>query len=216
LILENHEATTADRLLQLLKTRGPCSTADMAQALGLTGEAARQQVQKLVAQGWLAGELQAQAGVGRPRQRWFLTAAGHRRFPDAHAQLSVQLIQQVRQVFGEQGLDQLIAQREAETLALYRQRCNAQPLGERLQQLAALRAEEGYMARLEADGTDWLLIEDHCPICAAAQSCQGFCRSELQIFQAIAGPQAQVRREQHLLGEGESAGLRCVYRISSP
>lgn len=203
-------------MLQLLKTRGPCSTAEVAEALGLTGEAARQQIQKLVAQGWLAGELQAPSSVGRPRQRWFLTPAGHRRFPDAHAQLSVQLIHQVRQVFGERGLDQLITQREAEMLASYRQRCNAKPLGERLQQLAALRAEEGYMARLETDGPDWLLIEDHCPICAAAQACQGFCRSELQIFEAIAGPQAQVRREQHLLGEGESAGLRCVYRISSP
>ncbi|WP_342667331.1 helix-turn-helix transcriptional regulator [Comamonas composti] len=207
--MENSDTPTADRLLQRLKTQGPTTTAEMAQALGLTVEATRQQIQKLVAQGWLAGELQASATAGRPRQRWFLTSAGHQRFPDAHAQLSVQLIQQVRQVFGEPGLEQLIARREAEMLDSYRQRCHARSLGRRLEQLAAVRTEEGYMARLEADGRSWLLIEDHCPICAAAQACQNFCRSELQIFQAIAGPGARVQREQHLLADGS----RCVYRI---
>ncbi len=30
------------------------------------------------------------------------------------------------------------------------------------------------MARLEADGDDWLLIEDHRSICVAAEACQGF------------------------------------------
>jgi predicted ArsR family transcriptional regulator len=67
------------------------------------------------------------------------------------------------------------------------------------------------MARVErqADG-GWLLVEDHCPICAAARSCQGFCRSELQLFQEIVGPGASVTREQHLL----AGASRCVYRVT--
>ncbi len=67
------------------------------------------------------------------------------------------------------------------------------------------------MARLEQDGEDWLLIEDHCPICAAAQTCQGFCRAELRIFQEVIGTQATVTREEHLL----SNARRCVYRVSA-
>ncbi|MOA53348.1 hypothetical protein D3C78_1767980 [compost metagenome] len=80
---------------------------------------------------------------------------------------------------------------------------------QRLEQLAAIRSAEGYMARVESDGKDWMLIEDHCPICVAARTCQGFCRSELQLFQDIVGPEAQVSREQHLL----SGATRCAYRI---
>ena len=79
-----------------------------------------------------------------------------------------------------------------------------------MSRLAQLRAAEGYMARVEEDGQDWLLIEDHCPICAAAQSCQGFCRSELQLFQEVMGREAVVRREEHLL----AGARRCVYRVS--
>ncbi|QPF76105.1 transcriptional regulator [Roseateles sp. DAIF2] len=201
---------TADRILFFVKSRGAASTAALAAALGMTPEAARQQVQKLVASGLLEGRQEAVSGVGRPRQNWVLTAAGNGRFPDMHAQLTVQMIDSVRQVFGEEGLNRLIAQREAGARATYLQRCDGSSLQQRLEQLAAVRSEEGYMARVERDADDWLLIEDHCPICIAARSCQGFCRSELQLFQEVAGAEAQVRREQHLL----AGATRCVYRIT--
>ena len=202
-------APSTQRILYFVKSRGPVSTATLAKALEMTGEAARQHVQKLVAAGLIEGRQEAQAGAGRPRQNWVLTAAGHARFPDTHAQLTIKLIGSVRDLFGQDGLDKLIAQREQESRAAYAQACAAPDLATRLAQLAAVRDEEGYMARLEADGDDWLLIEDHCPICAAARTCQGFCRSELQLFQEVAGPGVTVMREQHMLADA----LRCVYRI---
>ena len=120
------------------------------------------------------------------------------------------LIGSIRQLFGEEGLDQLISKREIEMLHDYRQACQGvSSIADKLKIIAAIRWKEGYMARLEKQGQDWLLIEDHCPICAAAQSCQNFCRSELQLFQATLGEQALVTRQEHLL-----AGARlCVYRI---
>lgn len=200
---------TAERIVLFIKTQGSASIAILAQMLGLTPEAARQQVQKLVLSGLIEGRQEAAFGVGRPRQNWLLTELGHRRFPDAHAQLTAQLIGSVRQIFGEDGLDRLIAQREAEARVIYEQTCSGKSVLERLDQLAAQRTREGYMARIERDGDDWLLIEDHCPICVAARSCQGFCRSELQLFQEIIGSNASVKREQHLL----AGATRCMYRV---
>ena len=202
---------TTERILYFIKTKGPVSTASLARTLAMTGEAARQQVQKLVTAGLIEGRMEAQSGAGRPRQNWVLTEAGHARFPDTHAQLTIKLIGSVRQLFGEEGLDKLIAQREVVSRSAYALACPAPDLPTRLAQLAAIRDEEGYMARVEPDGKDWLLIEDHCPICAAARSCQGFCRSELQLFQEVVGPSANVVREQHLL----SNAMRCVYRITA-
>jgi predicted ArsR family transcriptional regulator len=201
---------TADRILFFIKTKGPASTATLAQAFGMTAEAARQQVQKLAASGFIEGQQEEIAGVGRPRQNWALTDAGNRKFPDTHAQLTVQLIGSVRQLFGEDGLDRLIAQREAESRTLYARARAGRTLPERLKRLAAMRTDEGYMARVERDGNDWLLIEDHCPICAAARTCQGFCRSELRLFQEVIGANAAVTREQHIL----AGARRCVYRIA--
>ena len=209
--LDNSEAPqTTERILYFIKTKGPVSTATLAKTLDMTGEAARQQVQKLVAAGLIEGRQEAQAGAGRPRQNWVLTEAGNARFPDTHAQLTIKLIGSVRQLFGEAGLDKLITQREEESRSAYALACSAPDLPTRLRQLATVRDEEGYMARVEADGDDWLLIEDHCPICAAARTCQGFCRSELQLFQEVVGPGASIVREQHLLANA----MRCIYRIS--
>ena len=49
------------------------------------------------------------------------------------------------------------------------------------------------------------------PICAAASSCQGFCRAELQMFRTLLGEKAEVERVEHLL----SGARRCAYRIRS-
>ncbi|MGJ7492324.1 helix-turn-helix transcriptional regulator [Variovorax sp. ZT4R33] len=203
--------STADRILFALKTRGPVATAALAAQLAITGEAARQQLQKLQAAGLIESRLQPQAGAGRPRSDWALTAAGHARFPDTHAQLTVQLLSTVREVFGEEGLDRLVAIREQATRTAYLQACDGiEALEPRLRRLAALRDAEGYMARVEPDGRDWLLIEDHCPICAAATSCLGFCRSELEVFREVAGPRGTLQREEHLI----AGARRCVYRIT--
>ncbi|QDD63844.1 HTH domain-containing protein [Herbaspirillum seropedicae] len=204
--------STADRILLRLKTRGPASASELAGELAMSAEAARQQIQKLAGDGLISSRQAAAARAGRPRQDWELTAAGHARFPDTHAQLTVQLIGSIRQLFGQAGLDKLIEQREVQMRAEYQQHCGRlNSLPRKLEKLAELRSAEGYMARVEKHGKQWLLIEDHCPICAAAQSCQGFCRSELQLFGEVLGGQAEITREEHLLAEGR----RCVYRITA-
>jgi predicted ArsR family transcriptional regulator len=136
--------------------------------------------------------------VGRPSRRWLLTAAGNARFPDRHADLTVQLIAQARAVFGEAGLDLLIGRAKRRSRRTTRWKSMASRAWRPgSQALADARDAEGYMAETEAqDDGSVLLIENHCPICAAARECQNFCRSELDIFQRVMGDQAgcQVER----------------------
>jgi predicted ArsR family transcriptional regulator len=206
-------ATTAapvDRILNLLKVQGPLSTASIASELGITVEAARQQIQKLLSGGLIEGRQASQTGPGRPSQSWALTEAGNARFPDTHPQLTVQLLGSIRQLFGEAGLDKLIDQRAVETRANYLATLKpVKGLKARLAKLAEIRSAEGYMAELHKDGRDWLLLENHCPICAAARTCQGFCRTELQLFAEIVGEDGSIEREEHVL----AGARRCAYRI---
>ncbi|MEX9953579.1 helix-turn-helix transcriptional regulator [Providencia rettgeri] len=199
-----------DKVLFCIKTKGPISTAVIANDLNMTGEAARQHIQKLTSLGLVEGaQCLSQTGAGRPRQNWVLTKLGHQRFPDTHAQLALQLIDSVRTIFGDEGLEKLISQRETESREKYFSRCKNLPLAERLEALAEVRSEEGYMTKVEQDDDSWLFIENHCPICAAATACQNFCRSELALFSDIVGDDASIEREQYLLN---GAG-RCVYRV---
>jgi predicted ArsR family transcriptional regulator len=203
------DVPAADRLLGVVKRRGPHSVAELARVLGITAEAARQQVARLAEEGLLAAESERRR-VGRPTRRWHLTAAGHQRFPDTHAELTLRLIDAVKSEFGEAALDRLIGAREAESLAAYRAALeNAGSLAERVERLARLRDREGYMAEWRQDEDGLVLLENHCPICAAATACQGFCRSELALFRAVLGPAVSVERTDHIL----AGARRCAYRI---
>lgn len=212
--LENGECTAhsvSDRLLKLLKTHGPQQASEAGKVLGTTGEAARQQFVKLAKEGLVEAKAETR-GVGRPVQLWQLTAAGNAHFPDAHAELTAQLLRTVRDKLGEQAMDLLIDSREQETRINYKQAMvGAADLRERVARLAAIRCHEGYMAEWsEGKNGEYLLVENHCPICTAASVCQGFCRAELNVFTEVL--QAKVVRSEHIL----TGARRCAYQISLP
>jgi predicted ArsR family transcriptional regulator len=203
-------ASTADRIMFQLKTRGPAPIRDLAARLGITRQATRDHLEKLAAAG-LTEHATAPGGVGRPRQTWSLTAQGHARFPDTHAQMTVELIAAIRSEFGEAGLDRLVGRRAQAMAAQYEQALHgAATLEERVDRLARLRSAEGYMAEVSRreDGR-YVLAENHCPICAAAAACQGFCRAELALFARLLAP-ARVERVEYML-EG---ARRCSYLVS--
>jgi predicted ArsR family transcriptional regulator len=201
---------TAEQTLFLIKTRGPQTAQQLAALLNLTSMGARKQLEAWQEKGLVTYEEVADK-PGRPSRRWLLTDAGHARFPDRHAELTVQLIDQVRALFGEAGLEKLIQSREATSEREYRQHlATSRNLPERVQALVQARSIEGYMANLEhQDDGSLLLIENHCPICAAARQCQKFCRSELELFQRVLGPDCSVGRVEHML----AGARRCVYVI---
>ena len=151
------------------------------------------------------------AGVGRPTQLWQLTQKAQERFPDTHAALTVQVLDIIREQLGEAAIDTIISTREAQTTAAYKRAMDGQGrLPDRVAALARLRAAEGYMADWwqEPDGT-LMLVENHCPICAAATACQGFCRAELDVFRSVLGPDVQITRSEHI----PHGARRCAYTI---
>lgn len=213
LLLENSSWTPrnpGERILMALKMHGAQTASALGKQLGTTGEAARQQLVRLAEDG-LVSASSTPSGVGRPTQQWDLTPAAQARFPDTHAALTVQLLDIIRGSLGDAALDSIITRREDDTRAAYEAAMTgAGSLRERVATLAALRSAEGYMADWQEmpDGT-LMLVENHCPICAAATSCQGFCRAELQVFRAVLGPTAHVERQEHIV----QGGRRCTYVI---
>ncbi|MCQ0986958.1 helix-turn-helix transcriptional regulator [Jiella marina] len=193
-----------------LKMHGAMTAAALGDKLGTTAEAARQQLVRLGEDGLVAAESRP-AGRGRPTQRWALTEAAQARFPDTHAALTVELLDSIRTALGEDALNRVIARRETETRRTYEAAMrDCSQLNERVAALAAMRTAEGYMAEWqEREDGSLLLTENHCPICAAASACQGFCRAELQVFKSVLGPSVAIDRAEHIV----SGGRRCTYII---
>jgi predicted ArsR family transcriptional regulator len=197
-------------ILHLLKQQGPHDSGTLAEQLGISAMAVRQHLYVLRTEGLVTYE-EEQRAIGRPAKMWCLTAEAGSKFPDAHAGLTVNLLNAAKQTFGEEGVKSLISRCAEQQIETYRSRIPARgSLQNRLQALVVLRNEEGFMAEVQRlpDGS-FLLIQNHCPISAAAKECRKLCDSELEVLRAIFGESVAIERAEHIV----TGNRRCVYRI---
>jgi predicted ArsR family transcriptional regulator len=211
--VENRSLSTAKRrLLDLLKVVGSSTAGELAAQVGLTGVAVRQHLNALETAGLVEQHPRPAAGRGRPSSAWRLASAAQSLFPDRHGELTVGLLDAVKQAFGAEGVDKVVQARAQTQIDDYRRRLPglSASLRSRARALAEERTREGYMAEIreQAPGR-YLLVEHHCPICEAAESCSGLCSVELDVFRAALGDDTEVERVSHLLSGDE----RCIYSI---
>ena len=201
------------RVLEILKLEEPATAAGLAAELGLTEAAVRQHLGALEAVGMVSPGVTVARRPGRPATTWSLTDEGRRRFPDRHGELTVQLVDAIRDALGEDGLTRVIDARTDDQLRSYREalRAAGRAVRARVEALAELRTAEGYIAEVTDDGHGgYLLTEHHCPICDAAKACLGFCTAELRLFADALGDDVHIERTEHLL----AGGRRCTYHIT--
>lgn len=205
------KSISSDKILYILKTRGPQTAQSLAAMMDMTSMGARQHLQSLESQE-LASTFDKVEKRGRPSRYWQLTAKANSRFPDRHNDLTLNMIDAVKKVFGEEGLDKLIVERETKGLKNYQAAVEGcETLMDKAQALAAIRTDEGYMATIEEDEEGIWLFENHCPICEAATVCQNFCRSELSIFSQVLGDDVAVERKEHII----NGARRCSYLLTA-
>ena len=197
-------------MLRLLKQQGPRDAEALASQLGISAMAVRQHLYALRTQKLVTYHEQPRP-VGRPAKMWSLTPAADPFFPDAHAGLTVNLLNAAEQTFGEEGVRRVVLGCARQQIETYRSRIQARgSLQNRLKTLTSIRNEEGYMAEVQPqpDGS-FLLIENHCAISAAANVCPKLCDAELEVFRAILGEGVEIERTEHML----AGARRCAYRI---
>lgn len=199
-------------LLQRLKTRGPQSVKILAKQLNMTTMGARQHLADLLAKGYVSQTQESRQNRGRPVHLWKLTESGHRQFPDAHATVVLDLIAITRSKHGEDGLNQLVDQRSDTIATAYREALDSAPdsVSARIEKLAELRTQAGFMAEIRLLPDGWLFIENHCPVYAAAQACRQFCSSELRMYQSLFAADASVEQVDHVL----TGARRCAFKFT--
>lgn len=203
------ETRTRRAILERLKQHGAQAADELAEPLGVTGMAVRQHLYNLKRQKLVTYQQQHRR-VGRPAKLWKLTAEADRYFPDGHAELTVGLLGAIGKTFGSEGLEKLLFLRAKQQIAAYRKRVPRRAsLRRRLEALARIRTEEGYMADVLQEDGELLLVENHCPICAAATACTGLCGAELEVFQQVLGREIEITRTEHIV----SGARRCAYRM---
>lgn len=204
---------TRRAIVHALKQEGAMDAQALAERMHVSAMAVRQHLYALQAEK-LVTYHERRRPLGRPAKLWQLTAAADRLFPDGYAELTLSLLTAVGHAFGKAGLTRLLELRTRDQIAAYRKRVPGRevPIQRRVKALAAIRTDEGYMASAKPQGDgSVLLLENHCPICAAAVACTGLCAQELEVFQTVLGNDVVVERTEHIV----AGARRCAYRVAN-
>lgn len=196
----------------MLKQRGGMDVLKLASEFTLSGMAIRKQLNALEEEG-IVTSIEEARPMGRPAKLWVLTPEANQFFPSGYSELSISLIDSMKEAFGPSGLDKLLDVRNKKMQQQYSEQIGENPgLKERLEKLASIRSQEGYMAEVQdqEDGS-FLLVEKHCPICDAATACLRLCKNELHLFKTVLGESVRIERLEHIV----SGGRRCVYSVKA-
>lgn len=208
--LSKNVERTVKAILNLLKTEGPTDAVVLGSRLKISAVAVRQHLYSLRDKHLVTYEEEPRP-LGRPAKLWRLTANANQFFPDAHADLTLSLIQCTEKAFGKEGLNRVVTQCAQRHIEQYQKRIpQVGSLERRLKALVSLRNQEGYMAEINSlqDGS-FQLIENHCPISTVAERCSQLCDAELEVFRSVVGKNVAVERREHMMTDSR----RCVYLI---
>ncbi|CAG7657335.1 helix-turn-helix transcriptional regulator [Paenibacillus allorhizosphaerae] len=204
---QEQDVSTRKVILNMLKTRGALSVNDMSKQLGITEMAVRRHLNTLERDSLIDSKLVRQA-MGRPTHMYFLTVAADELFPKKYHHLTLDLLEELQAVAGDDKVELLFERRKDKLISRYEERMAGKSLDERVQALADIQNANGYMVELEkTDAGNYVLNEYNCPIAQVANQYNHACNCELSMFQSLLG--TEVERTE-CLAKGDS---KCTYRI---
>ncbi len=198
---------TRRRILALLKEKGKLTADELAQTLKISAVAIRRHLNKLESDQLVAYE-EVQRGMGRPSYVYQLGEAASNFFPHRYEDLAVNVLETIKELYGEESVDAIFQMRSKFFIETYRPKVTGKTLNERLDQVTKLREADGYMSTWEQcdDGT-FVLRESNCPIIHAVKSYECACNNDLVILSELLN--AKVVRRTHL-SDGDNS---CSYEI---
>lgn len=193
-----------------LKQHGTATIAKLAEEVGVTGEAVRQQLLQLQREGWVEPTMargSAHARTGRPATTYRLTDAGDHLFPKHYDALAVAVIDAVAEELGAGAAVRVLARVSDDRVNAVEPSLRGVSL---LDKVTALKswyvADDPYMD-VERDGDDLLLIERNCPFLNTAMRRPALCSVSVNALTRLLGVHVH-RQETFQNGDG-----RCVFRV---
>ena len=200
-------ANNRENILTLLLQRGECDAGELAEARGISVQAMRRHLRGLADDALVEASSTA-TGPGRPSNRWRLTRKGREHFPDGSGGFAINLLDSMRSSLPPEMLASLLNQQAISKAETYRKQLGDAPLQQRLDKLATLRRDEGYISECipDQDG-GWRLQEVHCTVQRIAEAFPVVCDQELLLIQRTF-PDCRVERVHWRLEGGHACGFQ--------
>jgi len=148
------------KIFEELKLSGPLPVSELSRRVGASYMAVKQQCEKLQKIGYLARRRMPRTEVGRPEIFYHLAEPAYALFPQAGMSFTLELLDGLRQLYGESFADKLLFQYFEKQQEAWQKRLEKYPsLVEKVQKLLAMREKEGCLMRWEHDPASGFKIE---------------------------------------------------------
>lgn len=175
-------------ILDHLKRQGPSTIPSLARELELSVETVRSHLRSLRGEGMVERAGRRRKGPGRPQDLYRVTAASQGFFPDRHAEILQGLVEFLEDRGKEELIQRFFEERVGERRKEAVGRLDGLEGMERLEEVAAMLSEEGFMADIETrEGAPPTLRLSHCPIRDLVAVSRVPCRAELSLVRDLLG-----------------------------
>lgn len=155
--------STRGKIVTALRRQHSASAVDLAESFGLSTNAVRQQLIALERDGYVE-ERSVRRGPTKPTLEYSLTAAAETLFPQRYDKMLNAVLSEVRESFGQTGLESVLGKLGERAAEKYRSKLGAADLKGRVYELAAMLRENGVDADVvESAGGGLELREHNCP-----------------------------------------------------
>lgn len=179
---------TQRELLELLKRQGKRSVGELAASLDLAAETVRGHMNALAGHGLVRRAGRRKEGPGRPEILYRLTDEAEQLFPNEEGRLLRDLTSYLTEQGHQDVLEAFFRARVAEQREEARQRLRGLGGRRRLEEVAAILTEEGFMAEVvESEGGEVRLRLCHCPLKEMVAVSRLPCRAEEEWIQELLG-----------------------------
>lgn len=185
--------TTKERILDLLKRQGSVTVNELTDHLSISHMAVRKHLDSLQKDNIISSK-EIKQPIGRPLQMYLLTDTGDNLFPKNYEGLTLEFLEDMKELYGEDSIQKLFQKREERLTSEYTKRLAKKTNKEKIHEIANIQNEKGYMADVtEIDAQTFELIEYNCPIMAVANEFKTACQCETNLFKNVLGTK-DVRR----------------------
>ncbi|GIN62164.1 transcriptional regulator [Robertmurraya siralis] len=177
--------STKERILQLLKKKVSLTVNDLTEELNISHMAVRKHLDGLQKEKLISSR-EVKQPIGRPLQIYFLAEKGEALFPKNYEGITLEFLQDIEEMYGEESIADLFHKREERLTTEYTQRLTQKNALEKMTEIVAIQNEKGYMADVsQINNNTFELVEYNCPIIAVANQYKTACQCETNILKAV-------------------------------
>lgn len=182
--MADENLTTRERILYLLRRKGPQTAQELSQALDISVNAVRQHTSCLQESGLIESR-DRRRKVGRPGHEYVLCPKSEDAFPKGYKDIALSLLDAAKAIGGHDLVNKLLLYRRNQVFQEYASAIRGLPLQEKLARIAQGQDERGYLAHVEQIDDGQALIQHNCPIQELSQCFPEFCESERKMYEEL-------------------------------